>query len=282
MAKKSLAEDVLDIVSSICFHLPAWAIPLVAIVPTLFVHIFFSILAEPLNRFGPSTFQGVHGFALLVTFALSSFAGFVGWGRRQRRKGLLKDTDSLERLRSLHWQEFEELVAESYRAKGFRASETGGSKADGGIDIDMTSPSGQRVLVQCKHWRTSKVGVKIVREMLGVLAKEKANLGVIVVTGDYTQEAKRFAEGQPIELIDGNALLAKVSGTELRTNSPTLPETASPESQIDRRKPIDDETLPPCPRCGAPLVTRFAKRGSNAGGSFIGCSAFPKCRYTKN
>ena len=32
-----------------------------------------------------------------------------------------------------------------------------------------------------------------------------------------------------------------------------------------------------CPRCGSPLVTRNGKRGE-----FIGCSAYPKCRFTKN
>lgn len=36
-----------------------------------------------------------------------------------------------------------------------------------------------------------------------------------------------------------------------------------------------------CPQCGAPLVLRTAKKGSNAGKQFYGCSTFPKCRYTK-
>lgn len=36
-----------------------------------------------------------------------------------------------------------------------------------------------------------------------------------------------------------------------------------------------------CPKCGAPLVLRMAKKGKNAGQSFYGCSAFPKCRYVK-
>ncbi len=36
-----------------------------------------------------------------------------------------------------------------------------------------------------------------------------------------------------------------------------------------------------CPRCGAPLVVRKATKGSRAGQTFLGCSAFPKCRYTE-
>ena len=33
-----------------------------------------------------------------------------------------------------------------------------------------------------------------------------------------------------------------------------------------------------CPRCGASMVLRKAKRGDNAGIEFYGCSTFPKCR----
>ena len=38
---------------------------------------------------------------------------------------------------------------------------------------------------------------------------------------------------------------------------------------------------PVCPRCGAKLVLRTAKKGANAGEQFYGCSRFPKCRYVQ-
>lgn len=37
-----------------------------------------------------------------------------------------------------------------------------------------------------------------------------------------------------------------------------------------------------CPKCGSKLILRKASKGNNAGKSFWGCSAFPKCRYTEN
>lgn len=36
-----------------------------------------------------------------------------------------------------------------------------------------------------------------------------------------------------------------------------------------------------CPKCGAPLVTRTARKGVNAGNQFLGCTQYPKCRFTK-
>jgi hypothetical protein len=37
-----------------------------------------------------------------------------------------------------------------------------------------------------------------------------------------------------------------------------------------------------CPKCGGRLVLKEAKKGTNAGGHFYGCSNFPKCRYIQN
>lgn len=36
-----------------------------------------------------------------------------------------------------------------------------------------------------------------------------------------------------------------------------------------------------CPKCGLALVIRTAKKGANIGSSFLGCSGYPRCRYTK-
>lgn len=42
---------------------------------------------------------------------------------------------------------------------------------------------------------------------------------------------------------------------------------------------LSSETI--CPKCGCELKKRQAKRGQSAGTFFLGCSNFPKCRYTK-
>ncbi|WP_367187363.1 topoisomerase DNA-binding C4 zinc finger domain-containing protein [Rhodoferax sp.] len=90
----------------------------------------------------------------------------------------------------------------------------------------------------------------------------------------FTADAKAFAEGRNIDLIDGHALAkmverARVARTSGQNNkmTPAATSTASVTSKE-----------PPCPRCGGTMVKRIAKQGSNAGGAFWGCTAFPKCR----
>lgn len=44
----------------------------------------------------------------------------------------------------------------------------------------------------------------------------------------------------------------------------------------------ENSTIGRCPKCGAVLVRKVAKKGERAGKAFYGCSNFPKCRYIKN
>lgn len=37
-----------------------------------------------------------------------------------------------------------------------------------------------------------------------------------------------------------------------------------------------------CPKCGGELVRKTAKTGRNAGGQFLGCLNFPRCRFTRS
>lgn len=43
---------------------------------------------------------------------------------------------------------------------------------------------------------------------------------------------------------------------------------------------VNDDLI--CPKCGNKLVLRTAKKGSNVGKQFYGCSNYPNCRYIKN
>jgi restriction system protein len=42
------------------------------------------------------------------------------------------------------------------------------------------------------------------------------------------------------------------------------------------------ESTTVCPKCGGALIERTARKGSNAGKPFLGCSKYPACRFTKN
>lgn len=49
-----------------------------------------------------------------------------------------------------------------------------------------------------------------------------------------------------------------------------------------KEEPITVPQSMKCPRCGGDLLLRTAKKGSNIGNQFYGCSNFPRCRYIRD
>jgi restriction system protein len=169
-------------------------------------------------------------------------------------------------LNEMSWREFETLVAESFRLKGYAVTELGGPSAHGGVDLVLHKGT-EEALVQCKQWRAFKVSVKTIRELYGVMAAEGAAAGFVVTSGEFTADAIEFARGRNIELIDGAHLLAMLD--EVRNvNRPTA-------------KGGEFSAAPSCPRCGKNMVRRVAKQAAGAGAPFWGCTAFPACRGTR-
>ena len=185
-------------------------------------------------------------------------SAFTAWTKRKQ----LDQQTGIDSIRALSWKQFEELVGEAYRRQGYKVTENQGSGPDGGVDLILKKDA-QVVLVQCKQWRSQKVGVKIVRELFGVMAASQASRGIIVTCGYFTQEAIDFASGKSIELIGGNTLLELVRTVQTEPRVRTISESGD---------------IPNCHQCGSSMVLRTAKKGSNAGKQFWGCSNFPKCK----
>jgi predicted RNA-binding Zn-ribbon protein involved in translation (DUF1610 family) len=55
--------------------------------------------------------------------------------------------------------------------------------------------------------------------------------------------------------------------------------TYSQKSAVDNSSKT--QSTPECPQCGSVMVKRTAKKGSNAGESFWGCTGYPKCKGTR-
>jgi len=242
-------------------------------------------------------------FAKLIALMPLMMAPLSYWRERKAQK-LLATHGTLDSIRSLGWAEFERLLAQFYRAQGFSVEETGGGGADGGVDLILRKGD-QTSLVQCKHWKEWRVGVKVVRELNGVLAATQADAGIIITSGIFSKDAEFFAKGTPIELVDGRKLgemiaaVNKAATHPLHSNArPEAPVQARPVSTPPKRK--DDRAyMPPemraeleamesdftdehpiCPYCKTRMILRSAKRGANAGSKFWGCSSYPKCQHT--
>lgn len=115
-------------------------------------------------------------------------------------------------LDGMDGREFEHLCARIFERAGMGRVEVRGGVRDGGVDLLVRGPSGEKTVVECKHWRGT-VGRPVVQKLYAAMVSEGAVRGIVVTTGRYSADAVRCAKefsGASIELY-GHAQLADLA-----------------------------------------------------------------------
>lgn len=278
-------DDVLNLFHVLFEPMPWWSGPPVAGLVYVGIKLFGAFLASfesPYNQMSALTIT-LAPIATVLVLAVWLMA-LLGKGKRRFLLATRKEIDS---IRSLSWHDFELLVGEALRRQGYTVNETGGGGADGGIDL-IARRGDEKLIVQCKRWKTWKVDVKIVREMFGVMTAEHATSVMIVTSGEFSKPAIDFAEGKPIRLMDGAALVKFIATAKSPVSGPSSAKAVEarppevPPAPTAPTIPTVTTEPPACPKCGSPMVERIAKKGANVGNKFLGCSTYPKCKGIRN
>lgn len=248
--------------------LPWW----VSVVVAAIVYVLL-VFAAPYYLAGKQAMAGIgmvaKNSAALFT-GLFLLIGLFSFFRSLLIRRKFHELSRVEQVRQLSWRQFESIVGEAFRRRGYAVMENAVDGPDGGVDLVLRK-DGAKFYVQCKQWKQAKVGVKPIRELNGVLAAGDADGGFFVASGEYTEEARRFAGKCAIELIDGPALVEMIE--QAREPEPFMDPTS--------RRRGTSTVEPICSRCGGAMVLRKATRGPHAGLSFWGCRSYPRCRGTK-
>lgn len=274
--KSSPAEDFVEVIAM----LPWWAGIAIAAAFYLWLH---GVASPPLPAItgqpgqvgaivGQTLTKDLAGLGQYFLPALCLVAAGVSAWRRRSRQNLLTDaaqSHAADALENISWSDFEVLVGEAYRMKGFQVIERGGSSADGGVDLVLRKEN-EKFFVQCKQWKAMRVGVDVVRQLYGVMAANGATGGFVVTSGRFTDAAAHFGKGRNIELVDGPQLHAMIHGAK----------NASASLRMDRPA-VREQATPTCPACAGQMVRRTARRGSKHGQEFWGCITYPSCRVTR-
>ncbi len=258
MAKrKGLADELLETLVLV----PWWVGPVLAVLA-------YVLAAATIPALAPLA------FLIVLIFWLA--AEFKKWQDRLQLDG----TRGLPDVKSLSWREFEALVGEAYRRKGYVVEETGSPAGDGGVDLVLFRER-QKTVVQCKQWRSRQVGVKVVRELSGAMRDLNAAHGIVVCCGKFTAEATAFARRNGVALVGGDDLVRMIRAVQ-KGRSRQAPEGGgSSEARPEAAPEMKEQGNPCCPSCGTPMVMRTARKGAHAGTSFWGCPRFPGCRGTR-
>jgi restriction system protein len=106
-------------------------------------------------------------------------------------------------------REFELTVCEVYRRLGYDVRETpygGDSGVDGYLRRD-----GKLFILQCKRVKGT-VGQPEVRDLFGTMVHERAAGGIMVTTGNVSQQARAWMSGKPIQVVQVDELVQMIRG----------------------------------------------------------------------
>jgi restriction system protein len=177
---------------------------------------------------------------------------------RLRRSGI-KDIDSMDGI------QFEYYLKELYQSSGYKAEVTNAS-GDYGADL-LLNKGGKKIVVQAKRY-SKDVGIKAVQEVMGAKSYYKADEAWVVSNSYFTKAAKELAQKGNVMLVDRDTLIDYILVLNVGSVKPEPLKLAF--SSVSSKNGT-------CSKCGSPMVLKTGKRGE-----FLGCSSFPKCRFTKN
>ncbi len=238
---------------------------------------------------------------VMLPFALSIFL-------EERHRKIKADT--IEQMRALSPEDFETLVAETYRAQGHKVDMVGAT-GDHGIDLVVHTRRGETWLVQCKKYR-GKVGEPIIRDFYGALRAAEADAGAVITTGGITEQARLWAEGKPLHLYDGEEFLKIMQTNQIKRSLPAevrkrpvvaasvvaapilqpafaaafSHEVATASSGVETyeqqdKHPFSNMNQPPeCPACGVAMVLHTEKRLFGKPKQYYICPNAPSCTET--
>lgn len=167
---------------------------------------------------------------------------------------------------------FEKFLLLHFKNLGYVGNLTP-STADYGADL-VLEKDGRKIVVQAKRWKQT-VGIEAIQQVAGAIKHYHADKGMVITNSFFTENAYSLANSNGIELWDRKKVIELMRESKGR-------ELAGKITNEDIEKETIDEiaiTLESenCPKCGNKLVLRNGKRGK-----FLGCSGYPKCRFTKD
>lgn len=137
--------------------------------------------------------------------------------RQEQERKRLRDAKLSNGLLHLSARDFELTIGSLLQAYGYTDVQHTGKAGDNGADLHARSPSGERVIVQCKRYAPGQtVSTSTIRDLIGALQIHHADRGIFVTPSALSKNAQALASQHNIDVFDGsklNTMLAQVKGT---------------------------------------------------------------------
>ena len=112
------------------------------------------------------------------------------------------------KLRTMDPYDFERLIADYFRKRGFVHAEVIGRSGDRGVDVLATNINGELELIQCKRYRAgNNVGSTAIQRVDSYMRSRHACKAWVITTSDFTPDGIDEARITNVTIMNGEALL---------------------------------------------------------------------------
>jgi restriction system protein len=136
------------------------------------------------------------GIPFVVTGAIASW-------RQLRGPGKSRIAATLEAVGAMSWRDFSGAIEDAFRRDGYAVTRLAGQATDFELVKD-----GRTSLVSCKRWKAANTGIEPLRELHDAQRAREAHEGIYIAVGSVTDNARQFATGNRIRIMQGPELAA--------------------------------------------------------------------------
>ena len=127
--------------------------------------------------------------------------GFVTAWRQLRAPSAARVASTLEVVDAMSWREFSSAIEAAFRRDGYAVTRLDGNAADFALTRE-----GRVSLVVCKRWKAASTGIEPLRELDAAKEARGAHEGIYVAAGGVTDNARRYAAGNRLRVLEGTEL----------------------------------------------------------------------------
>lgn len=115
---------------------------------------------------------------------------------------------SRESLRAMDPNDFEGLISDYFRNRGYITTEVIGRSGDRGVDILATNVEGRLELIQCKRYREgNNIGSTPIQRIDSYMRSRQASRAWVITTSDFTPQGLDEAQITNVTIMNGQQLI---------------------------------------------------------------------------
>lgn len=133
------------------------------------------------------------------------------------RRQTLRQLGTLHNLKEMEPLMFQRYMKELFMSLGYSYEQEQQAVSDDSDHLLLLQKDTQPIAAACRQYDAASVNRAEIVQLYQMMVKQKARQGIFVTTGEFCKQAIDYAEGKPIQLVDGVMLMQWIEQLEVES-----------------------------------------------------------------